>query len=332
TLTESAVRPSFALPLAATVYWNTTTDDYLLAEERHGIKMDGTTHTFLHSTVGTRYESGLTLTALDATFATTAGIIHDEDLIHSIGAEITCDVLYKNGAPDFEWDAAQATLYKLNGANLRYNLVNALADVPGNQYVAYWVFATNNITTPIVSLMGQRIDVNIADARANNKYETLALGTLPFEEMKLLYRVIFRNDGTPYEETQDLRNISNLPAGTFLATQHGALTGLDFPSSGHTGVLAVANGGWGTATGSFTSPGDIALLGGNVGIGVAAVASGQMLEVNGGVNLTTATARPACDAATRGTFWVIQSAADVKDEVAVCVKDALNAYAWFVLY
>ena len=71
---------------------------------------------------------------------------------------------------------------------------------------------------------------------------------------------------------------------------------------------------------------------GYVGIGTLTVASGQKLEINGGLNLTTATARPACDAVVRGTFWVIQSAAGVKDDVSVCVKDALNAYAWFAIY
>jgi hypothetical protein len=109
---------------------------------------------------------------------------------------------------------------------LRYNNGNVLADVPSNQYVAYWIFATNEPATPIASLMGQRVDVLIASARENNKYESLTLGTLPFQEMKLLYRIIYRNDATPYEEAQDLRSVSNLPAGTYVATNHNVLTGL----------------------------------------------------------------------------------------------------------
>ena len=50
---------------------------------------------------------------------------------------------------------------------------------------------------PIVPIKIKR-DFNIANARANNKYESLTLGTLPFQEMKLLYRVILKNvGGTP---------------------------------------------------------------------------------------------------------------------------------------
>lgn len=35
---------------------------------------------------------------------------------------------------------------------------------------------------------------------------------------------------------------------------------------------------------------------------------------------------------TRGTFWVVQGAAGVKDTVEVCAKDAADAYAWRTLY
>jgi hypothetical protein len=226
-LSQSVSIPSFSLPLVATVYYNTVTDKGLLGEERHGIKMDCDTHTLLHYTVGVRYESGLTGTFADTTFSVSAGIIDDEDLAHSITpAKTTCNVLYKDGAADYKWLAGQTVYYYTSGGNLYYNNGNTLTAMDSNKYVAYWIFATNDTTTPIVSLMGQRQDTVIADARTNNKYESLTFGTLPYQEMKLLYRVILRNDATPYEEVQDLRTVSNLPAGTYVATDHGVLTGL----------------------------------------------------------------------------------------------------------
>lgn len=69
---------------------------------------------------------------------------------------------------------------------------------------------------------------------------------------------------------------------------------------------------------------------GNVGIGTAAPS--QKLEVDGGVRLNTTTAKPICDASTRGTFWVTQAGAGVKDSVEVCAKDAADAMAWRTLY
>jgi len=226
-LSQATSIPSFSLPLIATLYYNTVTDKGLLGEERHGIKMDGDTHHLMHNTVGVRYESGLAGTFADTTFSIALGKIDDEDLEHTITpAQTTCNVLYKDGAADFKWLAGQTVYYYTSGGNLYYNNGNTLTALGANKYMAVWIFATNDTTTPIVSLIGQRTDDNIADARANNKYESLTLGTLPFQEMKLLYRVILRNDATPYEEAQDLRNISNLPAGTYVATDHGVLTGL----------------------------------------------------------------------------------------------------------
>ena len=234
-LSESST-PNFSLPTIATVYYNTTIgfDKGLLGEERHGLKMDGDTHAYLHYTVGTRYESGLTGTFGNTTFSITAGKIDDEDIAHSISEATTCDIVYKDGAADFVWLENQTQYYYNAPSDLYYNNGNALTSAPANQYVAYWIFATNSTTRPIVSLMGQRVDTTIAAARENNKYESLTLGQLPFEEMKLLYRVILRNDATPYVETQDLRAISNLPAGTYIATQHNALTGLNWAQAGHT--------------------------------------------------------------------------------------------------
>jgi len=69
-----------------------------------------------------------------------------------------------------------------------------------------------------------------------------------------------------------------------------------------------------------------AYIGGKVGIGTET--PGRELEVNGGVRLNTTTLKPACDSATRGTFWVTLGGAGVEDLVEVCTKDAADAYAW----
>lgn len=234
TLSESTVFPGFGLPLIATVYWNTdggggTYNKGLLGEERHGLVMDGATHEYLHQTVGARYSSGMAGTFDDTTLSIATGNWFDEDLEHTLASpETTCNVLYKNGSANWEWDAGASVYYKLNGANLRYNNGNNLADAGNNQYIAMWIFITNDITTPVVAIMGQRVDTTLAQARANNTFESLSFGTLPFKEMKILFRVILRNTGTPptWIENQDYRSISNLPAGTYVATAHNTLTGL----------------------------------------------------------------------------------------------------------
>lgn len=46
----------------------------------------------------------------------------------------------------------------------------------------------------------------------------------------------------------------------------------------------------------------------------------------------SSSARPSCNAATRGRIWTAFGGAGVKDEVAVCAKDAADSYSWRVLY
>ncbi|MBJ6751585.1 hypothetical protein [Geomonas anaerohicana] len=78
---------------------------------------------------------------------------------------------------------------------------------------------------------------------------------------------------------------------------------------------------------------------GNVGVGTTSPQ--QKFEVAGGMRIYAATppTKPDCsdaniDVATkvRGTFWLTQGGAGVKDSVEVCAKDAAGSYAWRTLY
>lgn len=69
---------------------------------------------------------------------------------------------------------------------------------------------------------------------------------------------------------------------------------------------------------------------GEVGIGLEN--PGQMLTVNGGLQASTTKTQPTCAVATRGTFWVTQSGAGVKDSVEVCAKDSGDLYSWRTIY
>jgi len=210
----------------AVLYFNGTAGR--ICDERHGTVMDASTHDLLHYTVGTRYESGLTGTFTNpAAIAVALGVINDEDLEYAIGAQTQCIPFYHSSGV-YTFAAAQNSYVVQVSDILQYDDLTDLAIVPNNSYVAYWIFATMDTVTPIWVMPGQRTDVLLKDARANNTYESLSLGTLPFPEMKLLYRVILRRSGTSetYTETQDLRTISNLPAGVYLATVHSSLTGL----------------------------------------------------------------------------------------------------------
>lgn len=237
-LTQSTSFPGFNFPLVAEVYFNTATDRAIILEERHGINMPWAVHQWAHETIGCRYESGFTLTVsatTPSTFSITAGSLHDEDLDFTQGVKSRCRILYRNGSTAWEWDSLNTSLYKLNGANIRYNNGNALADVGTNRYTCSWVFGsnTNDTSNSIWVVMGQGEDITLAAARART-YSDLVLPDIS-NEIKILYRVIFQNATSPYVEMQDLRAVSTVSSGTFTATAHSGLSGLSYSLAAHTG-------------------------------------------------------------------------------------------------
>lgn len=72
--------------------------------------------------------------------------------------------------------------------------------------------------------------------------------------------------------------------------------------------------------------------GSNVGVGT--ITPGAKLEINGGLRLNTATARPACVSGSRGTLWVTlaTSGPGTKDSLAACLWNSLDGYAWRTIY
>ena len=234
----------------ALLYWDATNNVSLdLADERHGSTMDWATHQYLHTTVGTRFGSGLAASgyvinsAVNANvrFAFDAGSIYDEDLKITIGAQTEpaqIPVFYRDGLAGM-WRRAAATDYPYlttGTGRIAYNLDTAgtwsQAEVTNGDFAAYWIFATNGANYPIISIQGQRQDISLANAQNNNLYESLAFGTLPYAEMKLLYRVIVQTSNAygstmkvRVSEVQDLRSVSNLPSGSYVATDHNSLTG-----------------------------------------------------------------------------------------------------------
>jgi hypothetical protein len=260
TLEVSTVAWSFSDVQVAMVYYNATKKTGQLMDERHTHQMDFKTHEYLHDTVGTRYESGLTVSGYtlnsdsdtDVQIGITGGVIHDEDLDHTITdssavgdykQDLTkpakIPVWWRSGSSG-EWVKNAATSFYFDytaGSRANYNQFTAGAwkttEVATTNYVAYWIVATNQVDDPIISIMGQRVDTTLNNAIANNLWESMTLGTLPSPETKLLYRVIIQTS-TGYSGTTksrvvnvtDLRSISNLPAGSYVASDHSALTGL----------------------------------------------------------------------------------------------------------
>ena len=206
----------------AIVYWDAANNDAQIQWECHGWQMDASTHEYNHDTFGMRLDTrsgGLILTegGTATQVVVTAGTVHDEDIEINItsgagGGLFEQDlsdpaqipVYYQSGATGtWRWYTTGDYPYYDNATadNVHYNSYSApnwssTAASTAAKYVSYYIFATNNISEPIISIMGQREDNTEAEARLNQQPSTLTLSGLPSEEMKILYQLIFKSNST----------------------------------------------------------------------------------------------------------------------------------------
>jgi len=195
-------------------YWDATNNRMLfdkVFDERHGCKMDGHTHLWLHNQVGTRYESGLALTTFDsdgtgddasnAQFGCDAGLVYDEDLrinILSIASTVGLPILYHTATGEWrETTNSGFSVLTTGTGRLAYNPSGSgLVEVTNNNFVNCHVFATAGIDVDgtIAAITGQLEYNNVVSARegANTEINSLILNGLPVQEFKFIGTVIFQ--------------------------------------------------------------------------------------------------------------------------------------------
>jgi len=205
----------------ALVYWNATANESLfIAEERHGLVMSWATHKYLHLTRGAWLESGLEIgnyttggdgtTDSDAQMSLTDGVLADEDIRISIVNDATptepfeqklstvlyAPVFYKSGSsPD--WRRADATAFPLKEgtSRIQYNKDTggtwSLEDVPSDGFTAVWICASTCTSEPVFVILGERYHDSLVGAILTNSFAGLDTTNLPFQEIRVLYRLTF---------------------------------------------------------------------------------------------------------------------------------------------
>jgi hypothetical protein len=212
--------------LVSIVYWNNETNSHVyFAEERHGLTMDGATHTYLHTVFGARFISGLALDNFqidgtgdddaDAQFTSDLGKIRDEDLLIEIAQQNEIPILYRDGSL---WRKKAADSYPLiysgsagyvglDEGRIAYNYFDgtswSLAEAGNNSFVLVHFFGTNDKDNGVVGVQGIAEYGNITDARNAASTEITSLSGLPFAEFVPVGSVIF--------ETADSYNVVTNP-------------------------------------------------------------------------------------------------------------------------
>ncbi|NDB57175.1 hypothetical protein EB001_01805 [bacterium] len=246
----------------AYIHWNADINQStFFGEERHGIRMDSSTHKWIHNTFGIQYINGLSIgnyvllgngsSNSHAQISISDGTLYQEDIIINIidgsnGNPFTQELTpiayiptYYHSGTTGQWVRGSGTEFpvKYNGTRAQYNLLSGstwtVPNVTNNNFFAMWIVATNDINDPILAIVGQRQDGSLNSAENNNIWSDLNLVNIPATEIKPLYRLIFRTNNsytnTPKSSLQsilDLRESVSSTINGVTQNDHGLLFGL----------------------------------------------------------------------------------------------------------
>jgi hypothetical protein len=246
----------------AYIHWNANINQStFFGEERHGIRMDSSTHKWIHNTFGMQYINGLSIgnyvllgngsSNSHAQISVSDGTLYQEDIVINImdgdnGVEFTQQLyptgyfpVYYHSGVTGQWVRDSSTPYpvKYDATRALYNLYSggtwSVINVPNNRYFAMWLVATNDINDPILSIMGQREDSSLGSAENHNNWTDIDLTNIPTNELRPLYRLIFLTNNT-FTNTpkSSLQSILDLRRSVLTTTygvpqnDHGNLFGL----------------------------------------------------------------------------------------------------------
>lgn len=195
------------------VFWNGSAGAVQYELHNHIRNIDW--HIWAHSTIGTRYDSGLGLTApttsTDSTLTIETGIIRDEDQKYTIGQITTMRGWYLASAVKSTFADYALPYLGTAGAPVYLRTTDyTLQTFANSDFACYWVYASLDKDRPcyITPTHAASAFNTIALARSNAAPVTVGMNN----EMKLLYKFIYSGDGQ-FQEMVDYRTSSSIPGG-----------------------------------------------------------------------------------------------------------------------
>lgn len=253
--------------IVAYAYYNATTNNGVLFDERHPNTWNSYIHKHVHLYQGAVLYSGGTISGhtpdtngdTNTQFAIAETVFNDESILHTV-AQLTkggpYTIWYRSGADaanEWSWDIAATVPYGHNGDDPYYNQLSGgnwlrTAITDNSRWVNYWLCATNayndggnNWKHRFLLIMGQTLHTTLAAAQAQSFLTALSFGLLPFAEIIPLYRITFRRVSDPAEKNVQIDEVArivgtNVTSITAVApTTHNALAGRD-ATSAHPGT------------------------------------------------------------------------------------------------
>lgn len=224
-----------------------------IGNERHDL-MNPMTHRYLHNRFGAYIESGLGLTDITAdgngnldahaTIGVASGVLVDEDLWNSISTQATpaqIPVFYMDGSTPVLARATVTSAPVYKGSNRLYfnELVGGawkLTEVASNNnFVYYWILATNDPDQPIISVMGQAEYGNISAARSAAENEVASIvSLLDMEEFHFIGGLLYKTS-TAMSNTWAAAIVSDADGNDYYDLRSAGL-GSGSPPTSHAGL------------------------------------------------------------------------------------------------
>jgi collagen triple helix repeat protein len=251
--------------LVSIIYWDTSAGEAIyFGEERHGIQMDGSTHSLFHYTQGLAYLSGLGLTdmsvdgtgiTVDAQFGVSAGGVSDEDIYNAIDAVTSTTglpIYYMLGA-GAEWQKHTEAGFSVrtydgtSATRLAWNEYTGgawqLTEITNNDFVLCHVFATTDINNPMIAIMGQADYLNKTSARAGASTEihNLILDDVLFPEIRPIATVILKTN-TTYANTVNAYIVSTDDGDDYIDWRDQAVSRVSLTTSDHESLSGLLGG------------------------------------------------------------------------------------------
>jgi len=191
------------------VNWDATNNEAIaIAFEGHSYEMAGVDHYDSHFGLGTIHINGLAVSDSGSdTLNVTQGKIADEDILVSITDDDTPSAVWSQPLTPLKSykyyrDGANGDLRRADDSTSPFYMLSnkvqlnpyggatwGLTPMTNNKYGAYWVIYTSDITNPVKIFLGQEEADSLNDAQEDNTLSTLDLGSVPFEEIKVAYRI-----------------------------------------------------------------------------------------------------------------------------------------------
>lgn len=255
----------------ASLYWDSTNNVVVpsVLQESHGAEMSAETHSYLHTTIGCAYVSGMALSLVSegdgnsdshAQFTSSAGTVRDEDILHEIVARTSLTdnirVLYRDGVSG-NWRMGAASPFPVlttGTGRVAFNEYTGgawqLTEVGNNDFVLAHIYAVPGLNTSsgtLVAIMGTEQYSTLGQAQEGANTEALqAYTNLPVEEYKLIATIIFQtSDG--YNNTVKAR---------IRETSQGA-DYVDWRQSTPTAGAGTSTVDWGEIAGTLSNQADL---------------------------------------------------------------------------